>query len=98
MSLHIARVRNGESGRQARRSSSWSGSSASISFSQRRSDLLQSEHLIQHRTCMHLGVDLARVGDLDLLLGLARLGAEALDGLDDVLALSDLAEDDVPCK
>ena len=45
---------------------------------------------------MHLGVDLARVGDLDLLLGLARLSAEALDVLDNVLALDDLAEDDVP--
>jgi len=40
-------------------------------------------------------LDLARVGDLDLLAGLAGLGSNALDVLDDVLALDDLAEDDV---
>merc|ERR1711879_467995 len=42
---------------------------------------------------MHL--DLTRGSDLDLLLGLAGLGADALDGLDDVLTLDDFAEDDV---
>lgn len=40
-------------------------------------------------------LDLARVGDLDLLAGLARLRSNSLDVLDDVLALDDLAENDV---
>jgi len=38
-------------------------------------------------------LEFARSGDLDLLLGLAGLGANALNGLDDVLTLDDLAED-----
>lgn len=37
----------------------------------------------------------ARLGDLDLALGLAAAGALGLDGLDDVHAVDDLAEDDV---
>ena len=42
---------------------------------------------------LHLA--LPTVGDDDLLVGLARLGAEALDLLDDVHPLDDLTEDDV---
>ena len=42
----------------------------------------------------HLGHD-AAVRDLDLLAGLAALGAQLLDRLDDVHALGDLAEHDV---
>ena len=37
----------------------------------------------------------ARLGDLDLALGLAAAGSLSLDGLDDVHAVDDLAEDDV---
>lgn len=39
--------------------------------------------------------DLTAVGNLDLLGGLARLGAEALNLLDDIHAGGDRAEDDV---
>lgn len=37
----------------------------------------------------------ARLGDLDLALGLAAAGSLSLDGLDDVHAVDDLAEDNV---
>ena len=63
-------------------------------ISHRKADLLLSESLIASR--VRLSVNLAGAGDLDLLPGLAGLRAEALDVLDNVLALDDLAEDDVP--
>ena len=42
--------------------------------------------------------ELAAVGDDDLLGGLARGGADRLDGLDDVHALGDGVEDDEACR
>jgi hypothetical protein len=49
---------------------------------------------IQHSAARDLR-ELAAVGDLDLLGGAAGAGPDLLDGLDDVHALDDLAEDDV---
>jgi len=40
-------------------------------------------------------LELSAVADGDLLAGLSRLAAEALSGLDDVVAINDLSEDDV---
>lgn len=47
--------------------------------------------ILRCRPCL----DGAGSRDGDLLLGSTALGAETLDGLDDILALNNLAEDDV---
>lgn len=46
-------------------------------------------------TARDIDLQLSAVGDHDLLGGLARLAAEALDRLDDLQTLDNLAEDDV---
>ncbi len=47
--------------------------------------------ILRNRTCL----DGAGSRDSDLALGSTALGATSLDGLDDILALNNLAEDDV---